>query len=197
MNIYDISQDVYGCSVYPGDPVPKKEVLCSIANGDVCNLTQFSMCAHNGTHLDAPYHFFDNGKKIDQLPLKQTVGFAYLAETDVDLTKHSAEKIITAARAAYPGCEKKILIKGKAVVTEEAAQVFVTSGVELVGVESQTVGPFDAPMEVHKILLSADVVLLEGLRLSEVKEGPYFLSAAPLSLGDGDGAPTRAFLIEI
>ncbi|MBR5453713.1 MAG: cyclase family protein, partial [Clostridia bacterium] len=117
MKIYDISQEVYGCEVYPGDPTPKKEILCSLGKGDVCNLTQLSMCAHNGTHLDAPYHFFDNGKRIDQIPLDRTVGFAYIAEAQGDISHSMAEQILSSATSAHPGCEKKILIKGGAVVT--------------------------------------------------------------------------------
>ena len=69
-------------------------------------------------------------------------------------------------------------------------------GVELVGVESQTVGPEDAPMAVHLELLGREVVLLEGIRLHEVPEGEYLLFAAPLLLGGADGAPCRAVLIE-
>ena len=67
----------------------------------------------------------------------------------------------------------------------------------MVGNESQTVGPESAPMEVHKILLSQGVVLLEGIRLGKVQEGVYFLSAAPLSLSSADGAPCRAVLIRM
>ena len=57
MKIYDISQEVFSCAVYPGDPKPEKQRLCSTAAGDLYNLTAFSMCAHNGTHIDAPFHF--------------------------------------------------------------------------------------------------------------------------------------------
>ena len=66
---------------------------------------------------------------------------------------------------------------------------------KLIGNESQTVGPEDAPMEVHKILLGADVVLLEGIVLKDVDEVKYFLSAAPLNLVGCDGAPCRAILV--
>lgn len=67
----------------------------------------------------------------------------------------------------------------------------------LLGNESQTVGPENAPMEVHLLLLGANVVLLEGIRLSEVSEGVYFLNAAPLNLSGADGSPCRAVLIDI
>ena len=91
---------------------------------------------------------------------------------------------------------ERILIGGKAIVTAEAAEVFASSGIKLLGNEGQTVGPEDAPMHVHLILLRREVALLEGIVLTEVPEGRYFLSAAPLNLGGCDGAPCRAYLIK-
>ena len=89
----------------------------------------------------------------------------------------------------------RILIKGKATLTSAAAQVFADAGIWLYGNESQTVGPEDAPMEVHRILLKEEIVLLEGIRLKNVPEGVYLLHAIPLNLGGADGAPCRATLI--
>ena len=63
MKIYDISQEVFHCRVYPGDPMPEKKVLHSMEKGELYNLTAFSMCAHNGTHIDAPRHFIKNGNE--------------------------------------------------------------------------------------------------------------------------------------
>ena len=82
-------------------------------------------------------------------------------------------------------------------MTEEAAEVFADAGILLFGNESQTVGPLDAPMKVHLIMLGAEIVLLEGIRLGEVEEGIYLLNAAPLNLGGADGAPCRAVLMEL
>ena len=62
MKIYDISQEIFSCKVYPGDPKPEKQTLCAMENGDLYNLTAFSMCAHTGTHIDAPFHFLPEGK---------------------------------------------------------------------------------------------------------------------------------------
>ena len=67
MQIYDISQELFGCCVYPGDPAPRREVLSQIKAGAVCNLTALSLCAHNGTHIDSPFHFFKDGKTVEQL----------------------------------------------------------------------------------------------------------------------------------
>lgn len=189
MKIYDITQEVFSCCVFPGDPSPVKNQVMHISKGDICNLTEISMCAHNGTHVDAPYHFLDDGKKIDELDLHKVIGDALVVAHDGDLTE---EDVFTSIKEDSP---KRILFKGKTVVTLEAAKALNSLGVVLVGVESQTVGPEDGPMAVHLELLGKEVVLLEGIRLSEVPEGTYFLNTAPIKLGGIDGAPCRSILI--
>ena len=191
--IIDITQELFTCKVFPGDPAPVRKTLLSTENGDVCNLTEFSMCAHNGTHIDAPFHFLTEGKTVDQMPLRAFVGECYVARHEGDVTGADAKDIM--ARAESCGADERILIAGKAVVTADAARIFAERGVLLLGNESQTVGPEDAPKEVHLILLGAEVVLLEGVVLEGVAQGRYFLSAAPLNLGGCDGAPCRAYLI--
>ncbi len=195
MKIYDISQEVFGCGVYPGDPAPRRETLFSIEKGDACNLTAFSMCAHNGTHVDAPLHFINGGKSVDAVPLEAFVGKAFVADHHGTVTGTDAARIIRKAEKADPECAERILIRGDAEVSADAASVFAASGVVLLGNESQTVGPEDGPAAVHRILLGAGVVLLEGIRLAETGEGVYFLNAAPLNLAGADGAPCRAILI--
>jgi arylformamidase len=197
MKIYDISQEVFGCKVYPGDPTPKKTVLSSMEDGALYNLTEFSMCAHNGTHIDAPFHFIKDGKAMDEISLETFVGMAYVTEHQGVVSDNDALKIIERAKTQNTESAKRILIKGDAEVSLEAAKVFAASGILLLGNESQTVGPENAPMAVHQILLSAGVVLLEGIRLADVTEGVYFLNAAPLNLSGADGSPCRAVLIDI
>ena len=196
MKIYDISQEVFGCVVFPGDPKPERTKLAQMAEGSLYNLTAFSMCAHNGTHVDAPSHFIADGKNIDEVSLKNFVGPAYVAEHEGELTGDDAIAVLERARDADSKAVKRILIKGKVVVSEEAAAVFAEAGILLYGNESQTVGPEDAPMAVHQKMLGAEIVLLEGIRLTEVPEGVYFLNAAPINLGGTEGAPCRAILIE-
>lgn len=197
MKIYDIAQEVFGCVVFPGDPSPEKKTMMSIKDGAVCNLTAFNMCAHNGTHVDAPYHFIDDGKTIDQVDLNRFIGYAYIAEHEGAVTESDARNIIEKAKECDLRSSKMILIKGKAYVTEEAARVFADEELLLFGNESQTVGPEDAPMAVHLIMLGVQIVLLEGIRLGDVPEGCYLLNAAPINLGGSDGAPCRATLIEL
>ena len=199
MKIYDISQEVFGCAVYPGDPSPERQVMLSISEGKMCNLTAFNMCAHNGTHVDAPFHFINEGRTIDQVDIDRFVGYCYVASHDGDITAEDANKIMDRAKdaAGDTDCYDRILVKGEATMTEEAAKVFADNKIKLFGNESQTVGPLDAPMGVHLIMLGAEIVLLEGIRLSEVDDGVYLLNAAPINLGGSDGAPCRAILMSL
>ena len=144
-----------------------------------------------------PYHFLQKGKTIDQVELEKSIGNAYVTEHNGIMTAQDAAAIMGKARRIGRDFEKRILIKGKAVVSAEAADVFAEEGIFLLGNESQTVGPEDAPMEVHLKLLGAEIVLLEGICLDKVPEGCYFLNAAPINLGGGDGAPCRAILVEL
>lgn len=199
MKIYDISQEVFGCAVYPGDPSPERQVILNISEGKICNLTAFNMCAHNGTHVDAPFHFINEGRTIDQVDIDRFVGYCYVASHDGDITAEDANKIMDRAKdaAGDTDCYDRILVKGDATMTEEAAKVFADNKIKLFGNESQTVGPLDAPMEVHLIMLGAEILLLEGIRLSEVDDGVYLLNAAPINLGGADGAPCRAILMSL
>lgn len=188
MEIYDITQELFSCRVFPGDVDPSFERTMETKRGDVCNLTVFRMCAHNGTHIDAPYHFIDGGKTVDQIDLSRMIGECTVVQHDGVLSGEDVQRIMLRGK-------DRILLKGNVVVSYEAAREFNHFGVLLVGNESQTVGPEDAPMQVHLELLSNEVVLLEGINLSSVPEGDYFLFAAPLNLGGADGAPCRAVLI--
>ena len=159
------------------------------------------MCAHNGTHVDAPFHFIKDGKTVDQVDIDKFVGYCYVAAHEGDITAEDAQKIMDkaneAAKEAGNDCNARILVKGAATMTEEAAKVFADNKIKLFGNESQTVGPLEAPMEVHLTMLGAEIVLLEGIRLSEVDEGVYLLNSAPLNLGGSDGAPCRAILMSL
>lgn len=195
MKIYDISQELFSCEVYPGDPAPERKILLNINDGAVCNLTALSMCAHNGTHIDAPKHFYKDGKSVDQLDLSNLVGECYVYSHDGVLSGEQAKAALYHAKSMGDECWKRMLFKGSTVISEEAAVVFANERILLLGNESQTVGPFDGPMAVHLILLKEEIILLEGIRLSDVPDGKYFLNAAPINLGGADGAPCRAILI--
>ena len=192
MKLYDISQEVFSCAVYPGDPRPEKQTLCSTESGDLYNLSAFSMCAHNGTHIDTPFHFLKDGETVEQMGLEIFVGDCYVARHEGPVMAVDAQEILKKA-----GGIRRIIIGGTLTVTEEAAQVFAAGDICLLGNEGQSVGPVDAPMAVHLILLKRGIALLQGIVLRDVPEGKYVLSAAPLNLAGAEGAPCRAYLMDM
>ena len=116
MKIYDISQEVFSCAVYPGDPKPEKQVLYATADADLYNLSAFYMCAHNGTHIDAPFHFLHDGKTVEQMELETFVGDCFVARHQGDVTAEDAREILRKAAGA-----PRILIAGPVTVTADAA----------------------------------------------------------------------------
>ncbi len=195
MKIYDISQELFSCKVYPGDRSPRLIEDSRTKRGDLYNLTSLEMCTHNGTHVDAPFHFLPEGDTAESIELEKAIGYCYITMENCDIDEARAKEIMRCAALINKEAEKRILIKGQGVVTASAARAFASGGIYLIGSESQSVGPEASPMEVHKILLSEGVVLLEGIRLSEISRGVYFLFAAPLALKGSDGSPCRAVLL--
>ncbi len=195
MKIYDISQEVFNCEVYPGNPGPEHVILRKKSEGGSCNMSAFSMCVHNGTHVDAPYHFIDEGKRIDEVDLNRFIGKAYVVFHEGDIGAEDAKKMLEKAKKVDEEAARRILVKGKAVLTPEAAEAFAENQILLYGNESQTVGSKETGKTVHMTMLGAEIVLLEGIRLKDVDEGVYLLDCAPINLGGSDGAPCRAVLI--
>ena len=191
MKIIDISQEITNCKVYPGDPKTKVTKINDMENNDLYNLSTINMCAHNGTHVDAPSHFIKDGKNIDEIDLSYFVGECFICTYNGNIYINEAYEILEKANKI-----ERILIKGNCVITEEAALVFSNSNIKLIGNESQTVGPFDSPMNVHLILLKKDIVLLEGVVLKDVEDGKYLLCAQPLNFKGIEGSPCRAILLK-
>ena len=188
MKIYDISKELFSSSVYPGDPAPEKELFYSTKEGDVCNLTRLTLGSHNGTHLDAPRHFFQEKHGADQIPLEKTIGRCKVAELSGTVSADQIRKLLEPDT-------RKLLIKGEILLTPEAAQVMAERKLDLIGVEGQTVGEGETQISIHRILLEAEVVILEGILLEEVTPGYYFLAAQPLKMEGLDGSPVRPVLL--
>ena len=178
MELIDITQELFSCRVYPGDRAPGYDRVMRMP-GDVCQLTDITLCVHNGTHIDAPLHFIEDGQTVDAVDLSVFYGDCLVAESVAGNLQ-----------------EERLLLKGEMEITAEEARLIAGSNVRLLGVESQSVGPMNEPAEVHRILLGAGIILLEGLDLSQAPPGRYTLSAFPLKLGGCEGSPVRAVLIK-
>jgi arylformamidase len=190
---------------WPGEPAPSFELISDIDNGADANVTMCRMVAHTGTHMDAPHHFWQEGKGIDSFPLDFGIGRARIIEAlgvDVVTNKELEGKGIQAG--------DRVLIKTRnsrlewttldfqekyAGIDSSAAQFLVDAGAVLVGVDYLSVGTYhgDNP-ETHKILLGGGVWIVEGLALGPVTEGVYDMICLPLRITDCDGSPVRAVL---
>lgn len=189
MKIIDISQELFSARVFPGDSPTVPVRVRSMDDGETYNLTELTMCVHNGTHTDAPFHFINDGKTIDEVSLEKYMGECTVVSLDGEITESVIEPVLKS-------CKPRLLIKGNILITEAAATL-MSQKLELIGVEGLTVGPLNAPRAVHLILLGKEVAIIEGLNLDKAKDGEYFLAAQPLKLEGCDGAPCRAVLIEM
>lgn len=191
MKILDISNDLLTAEVYEGDPVPDLRPLNALENGDYYNLNALYAGLHNGTHMDAPLHFLDGAMDIASVPLETCVGPCRVLEV--------SPGIITGelVENAFPRGVERLLLKsgGRAFVHESAAEAMAYYGCKLVGTDGLTVEPPQSTGAVHRAFFYENVVLLEGLNLTEAKNGEYFLIAPPVKIGGAEAAFTRAILI--
>ncbi len=191
MELYDISRGILNAPVYNGDSVPKREIITSVEGGDDYTISSLSLTSHSATHIDAPSHTTLGGMTVDEIPLYMTTGLASVVSCDGILDKEKIEAIVSGLVGGEFG--KRILVKGNAEFTEDGARVLRDRGVFLVGVEGVTIGD----LSVHRALLENGVVILENLDLQGVNDGYYFLTAVPILIEGGDGAPCRAILHKI
>jgi arylformamidase len=209
VEIIDITAPVSPRSVmWPGDDPPSQEFTSHIDRGDPSTVSRWSLSAHTGTHVDARMHFIPGAWTIESLELSRSVGPCRV----VDLThveRHVSRADLEAAGVAGTA---RVLLKtrssnlgllgrgefdeGYVAISREAAEYLVEIGAETVGVDYLSVEPFeDKEFNTHHTLLGADVVILEGLVLTDVEPGEYFLVCLPLKLAGSDGSPARAILM--
>jgi arylformamidase len=173
------------------------------------NVSRMSTSVHMGTHVDAPYHFRNDGITVEQLSLEILTGPCYVLQLPdgieaitaevLDRTEISAEmkRVLFGTRNSHLWAKGEIQFQTDFVaITEDGAQWLVERGVQLVGVDYLSVAPYGDSVPTHTALLKAGVVIVEGLNLSSVMRGFYDLYCLPLKLEGCDGAPARAILIQ-
>ena len=191
MKIYDISREVFSSKVYPGDPKPKIELLQRLDLGDNYNLSAFYLNSHTATHVDAPSHFIEDAKNVDELELSLFFGECTVITVDGILTGSDMEEILKV-------CKSRILLKGssKAFLSQSAAFVLADSKIKLIGTDANSIATENDEQTVHKELLIKEIPIIEGLDLNNVDDGHYILSAFPLKLGGLEASPVRAVLMK-
>lgn len=193
--------------VWPGDPRVTLRQPYHRARGDEFTLTELAMSAHTGSHVDAPAHYLREAAGVDRLPLDALVGPAIVVET-------GDTPVITAAsldRLRIPPGTERLLFRTRnstrglmrlpdfqtefVALAADGARWLVDHGVRLVGIDYFSIAPYDDLAPTHRILLEAEVVIVEGLDMTDVTPGEYTFICLPLKLKDADGAPARAVLI--
>jgi len=210
MTIYDISLTLSpDLPTWPDDPKLVLEKFESMDNGAHNNVSRISSSVHIGTHVDAPYHFLNDGSTVEQLPLDVLTGPCYVVQLPDGVEAITAEVLdrteITSEmkRLLFGTGNSHLWARGESkfqtdfvAITEDGAQWLVEHEVQLVGVDYLSVAPYGDSVPTHTVLLKAGVVVVEGLNLSSIMRGFYDFYCLPLKLAHCDGAPARAILIQ-
>lgn len=210
MKIHDISLTISpSLPVWPGDPPIVLEQVESIDKGAESNTSRLIASVHSGTHIDAPHHFLNDGRTVEQIPLEMLTGPCYVMQLPDGVEAITAEALEGIAlpdetiRILFGTRNSRLWARGETAfqedyvaITEDGARWLVEHGVRLVGVDYLSVAPFTEPAPTHETLLRAGVVVVEGLDLSSTPRGFYTLYCLPLKLLGSDGAPARAILIQ-
>ncbi|MCD6239305.1 MAG: cyclase family protein [Thermotogae bacterium] len=203
--IYDVSLTLKnGMIAYPGDTEFLSENLKSIEQGDDYNISKLVMSSHTGTHIDAPRHFLRDGVTVDEIQPKRLMGrvrVVYIKDPEIglkelkDLNIRKGENILFKTTNSSLWKDMRFH-EDFTSLTIEAAQYLADIRVNIVGIDYLSIETYKSPQNlVHKYLLNAGIIIIEGLDLSRVNEGKYELICAPLKISEGNGAPARVFLI--
>jgi arylformamidase len=202
-----ISEDL---PVWPGDPGISMTFASSLDQGNDANVTRLEMGVHTGTHIDAPFHFEANGKSIEQLPIDTLIGSCRVFELpeitggigvkDIEKLniKGEARILFKTRNSIWWKTDERKFQKDFVYITEEGAEFLVSHGVKLVGIDYLSVEKFGSvDYATHHLFLRNQVVIIEGLNLSDIRSGEYELIALPLRIKGADGSPARVILREL
>lgn len=191
MIIYDITPDIFSAKLYPGDSEPILESRAQIKTGSNYNLSDISMCLHTGAHIDAPLHFLDDGDSVDRLSPSKFVGRCVVREANGPVTAEWIEKNL-------PWDCKRLIIKcdSNGYLMDNAVFELCRFNIELVGIDSVSIASEENEGSVHRELLNNGIAVLEGIDLTDIAPGEYFLFAPPIKIGGAEAAPCRALLIK-
>ncbi len=189
--------------IWPDSPPVELTLIHSLEAGEEWNETQVSFSVHTGTHLDAPAHFIPGGGTVEAIAPDRLCGPCHVAGLE-------GRDVITAddlEQASVPESVERLLLKtdngrrwgpqfdpGFTGLDVSAAGWVVERGLELIGIDYLSIQAFEEPNEVHRRLLGAGVIVLEGIILAGIEPGFWELVCLPLKLAGAEGAPARAML---
>ncbi len=193
MKLYDISRVHQEALLYPGSDAPKIERVYDMNNGAAFNASIITTGSHIGTHADSTCHFVASSDvSIDQMSLDFYYGDCRVVTVPEDslLTKDDFKgKIDNVKRLVIHG-------GGKSYLSVSAVEYFIEKHIATIVTDAWSVAPLDNEVEIHQLILSANMAIVENVVLDNIDDGDYILSAFPIKYGGCDGAPVRAVLIK-
>ncbi len=198
-----------GMLLWPGDPPFSLETILSVSKGDLFTLSYLKMGSHTGTHIDAPRHFFAEGKSVDKIELDLLLGPCEVWDLSQvegplealhleSLEKKPPPRLLLRTRNSEKGLLfAEHFTENYVGLGLSGAQWLLNQGVRLVGIDYLSIEPYhQKDFATHRLLLEKEVIILEGLNLAQVPEGTYELLCLPLKMVSADGAPVRAVLMQ-
>lgn len=202
----DISIPLHdGLVHWPGDPPFEKIKVEDMDTGATHNLSRLTMGSHSGTHVDAPRHFIREGTDVSAMPIETLIGTARVIGIrdphfikPEELLEHkirNGERLLFKTRNSVSIWKSDTFVKDFVSISKEAADFLAERKVRMVGVDYLSVGAYHGEgAYIHRTLLKAGIWIIEGLDLSKVEAGKYYMVCLPLRVQNGDGAPARAVL---
>ncbi|MDP4171899.1 MAG: arylformamidase [Bacillota bacterium] len=203
MKIVDISRKLErGIPTWPGDTPFTFEISWPMEESGSVNVGRLVMSTHTGTHIDAPYHFDNEGKKIYDLDLELYIGPArvvdmqekeYICAADLKEMNLDGMKRMLFRTNSWENASR--FPKKITYLHPDLGPFLAEKGILLIGVDVPSVDPLDSKeLPAHHSLNRHGIHILEGIDLEGVQTGDYELIALPLPLAEADGSPVRAVL---
>ena len=205
--IYDVTRALRPeMPTWPGEPGPEVRLIKEMAAGQPADVSHLSLGVHTGTHVDAPKHFISGAAGIESLPLEVLIGPARVVMIEHDeairvdeleqMGLNGVERVLFRTRNSDEWSDTAFK-EDFVYIEAEAASWLASGGTRLVGIDYLSVESFVAAEPLtHRALLTAGVVIVEGLDLREVVPGTYTMACLPLKLVGADGAPARVVLLQ-
>jgi arylformamidase len=208
MQIKDVTLPVYpGIPVWPGDEEVKLYRQQKIEDGNNANGSFLGCSVHTGTHIDAPFHFLQDGYSVERIPMDQLIGEVQVIEFPDSIRSIGVKELASAgiqlqtSRLLFKTSNSLYWEKGEqkfqkdfVALENDGAEWLVDKGIRTVGIDYLSIAPFSRGKQTHETLLKSEILIIEGLNLSGIEGGVWNLICLPLKLNGAEGSPARVIL---
>lgn len=209
MEIKDISLTIDpGMPVWPGDDPVELFRKQKIEDGKNANVSFLSLSVHTGSHIDAPFHFLQDGTTVDKIPMELLIGETQVVNIpksanwiDAQILENAgiqtgiSRVLFKTSNSEYWQRNEKDFKKEFVAITDDGAKWIVDHGIKTIGIDYLSIAPFGNSRPTHRTLLGANTLIIEGVNLSGIEPGIWMMYCLPLKLKSSDGAPARVILM--